>query len=324
MAKQANRKLIGGFVVLAVGILAASVVIFGSGDLFREKREYVMYFEGSVKGLSVGSPVLFDGVEVGQVTRIVIRALVNEQKAYIPVFVETYPENFELVSDESSEVKDYRRRWKENVPKLIQQGLRAQLVTQSMITGQLAIEIGMHPDEPIVLKNLDKDYPEIPTIPSTVQRIFNELEKIDLGEMNDRLQSILSGLDSMVNNPELKGSMAELHGLLQDARRTVGRLDAKIDPLTDGLHGTLSDARKLLSTAEGELKPLADNLNTTLEDISKLARDAGTLVDPSLAYELQNTLKSLSEALRSLQLLSEYLKRHPDSLLKGKDGSGGK
>ena len=56
----------------------------------------------------------------------------------------------------------------------------------------------------------------------------------------------------------------------------------------------------------------------------QLARDAGTLVDPSLAYELQNTLKSLSEALRSLQLLSEYLKRHPDSLLKGKDGSGGK
>jgi paraquat-inducible protein B len=323
MAKRANRKLIGGFVLIAVGILAASVVIFGSGDLFKEKREYVMYFEGSVKGLSVGSPVLFNGVEVGQVTRVVIRSYMQEKKSYIPVFVEVYPENFQVVGDRTK-VEAWQKNWKDNLTELIKVGLRAQLVSQSMITGQLAIEVGMHPDEPIVLKNLDKDYPEIPTIPSTVQRLFKELEKIDLGEMNERLQSILSGLDQLVNNPELAASLTELKDLLQEARRTVGHLDAKIDPLTDGLDGTLSDARKLLSTAEGELKPLADNLNTTLEDLSKLARDTGTLMDPPLAYELQNTLKSLSEALRSLQLLSEYLKRHPDSLLKGKDGSGGK
>jgi paraquat-inducible protein B len=247
----------------------------------------------------------------------------QEKKSYIPVFVEVYPENFQVVGDRTK-VEAWQKNWKDNLTELIKVGLRAQLVTQSMITGQLAIEVGMHPDEPIVLKNLDKDYPEIPTIPSTVQRLFKELEKIDLGEMNERLQSILSGLDQLVNNPELAASLTELKGLLQEARRTVGHLDAKIDPLTDGLDGTLSDARKLLSTTEGELKPLADNLNTTLEDISKLARDTGTLMDPPLAYELQNTLKSLSEALRSLQLMSEYLKRHPDSLLKGKDGSGGK
>jgi paraquat-inducible protein B len=323
MAKQANRKLIGSFVIVAVGILAASVVIFGSGDLFREKREYVMYFEGSVKGLSVGSPVLFDGVEVGVVKRIVIRSYMQEKKSYIPVFVEVYPESFQVVGDRVR-IEEWQKNWKEHLTELIKRGLRAQLVTQSMITGQLAIEVGMHADEPIVLKNLDKDYPEIPTIPSTIARLFKELEKIDLGEINERLQSILSGVDNLVNNPELAESVTELKGLLQEARRTVGHLDAKIDPLTDGLDSTLSDARKLLSTAEGELKPLAENLNTTLEDISKLARDAGTLMDPSLAYELQNTLKSLSEALRSLQLLSEYLKRHPDSLLKGKDGSGGK
>lgn len=323
MAKQANRKLIGGFVVLAVGILAASVVIFGSGDLFKEKREYVMYFEGSVKGLSVGSPVLFSGVQVGVVKRIVIRSYMQEKKSYIPVFVEVYPENFQVVGDRVK-IEEWQKNWKENLGELIKRGLRAQLVTQSMITGQLAIEVDMRPDEPIVLKNLDEDYPEIPTIPSTIARLFKELEKIDLGEMNERLQSILSGLDTLVNNPELKGSMAELHGLLKDARSVVENLNAKIGPLTDNLNDTLSDARNLLNTADGELKPLAENVNTTLEDFSKLARDADTLLDPSLAYELENTLKSLSEAARSLQLLSEYLKRHPDSLLKGKAGSGGR
>ncbi len=323
MAKQANRKLIGGFVVLAVGILAASVVIFGSGDLFKEKREYVLYFDGSVKGLSVGSPVLFRGVQVGAVKRIIIRSHMQDKKSYIPVFVEIYPENFQVVGDRAN-IKEWQENWKENLTLLIKLGLRAQLVSESMITGQLAIEVDMHPDEPIGLKNLDKDYPEIPTIPSTIARLFKELEKIDLGEMNRRLQSILSGLDTLVNNPELTASMAELDGLLKDARQLVEHLNAKIGPLTDNLNGTMSDARKLLNTADGKLGPLADNLDKTLEDFSKLAKDADTLLDPSLSYELETTLKSLSEASRAMQLLAEYLKRHPDALLKGKGRSGGK
>jgi paraquat-inducible protein B len=322
MAKQANRKLIGGFVVLAVGILAASVVIFGSGDFFKEKREYVLYFEGSVKGLSVGSPVLFDGVEIGQVTRIVIRSYVEEQKSYIPVFVEIYPESFQFVSRESK-IEEWKKRWRENLPKLIQLGLRAQLVSQSLITGQLAIEIGMHPDSPVVLKNLDKDYPEIPTIPSAIARLMKALEDIDIEELDRRLQSILAGLDNMVNNPRIATSVTELEGLLHDMREMMKHLDAKIDPLTKSLDGTLGDARKLLNSADEEIKPLVENVNKTLEDFSKLARDAGTLLDPTLAYEMENTLKSLSDAARSLQLLSEYLKRHPDSVLKGKGSSGG-
>lgn len=323
MAKQANRKLIGGFVVIAVGILAASVVIFGSGDFFKEKREFVMYFEGSVKGLSVGSPVLFQGVQVGVVKRIVIRSYLKEQKAYIPVFIEVYPENFQIVGD-PAKVKDRRENWKERLPELIQRGLRAQLVTQSLITGQLAIEMSEYPDTPIELKHLDRDYPEIPTIPSTTQRLVKALEKIDLEEIDRKLQSILSGLDKLVNNPELAGSMTELKGLLQDARSTVENLNGRIGPLTENLNGTLSEARQLLNDVDGELKPLADNVNKTLQDFSELARDADALLEGSLAYELENTLKSLSEAARSLQLLSEYLKRHPESLLKGKDGSGGK
>jgi len=323
MAKQANRKLIGGFVVIAVGVMAASVVIFGSGDFFKEKREYVLYFEGSVKGLSAGSPVLFRGVQVGEVKRIVIRSYLEEKKTYIPVFIEVYPDNFQLVAD-GVELRDWKENWKQNLPELIKRGLRAQLTNESFITGQLAIELDMHPDSPAVLKDLDEGYPEIPTIPSTMARLADALEKVDLGEMNRRLQSILSGLDQLVNNPELAGSMTELKGLLKDARRAVENLNAKIGPLTDNLNGTLSDARKLLNTADGELEPLADNVNKTLEDFSKLARDTDSLLDPALKYELENTLKDLSEAARAMQLLAEYLKRHPDSLIRGKGHSGGK
>ena len=73
MAKQANRMMIGGFVVLAVIIMAASLVVFGSGKFFKKTNKYVMYFDESVKGLSVGAPVLFQGVQIGSVTSIILQ-----------------------------------------------------------------------------------------------------------------------------------------------------------------------------------------------------------------------------------------------------------
>jgi paraquat-inducible protein B len=353
MAKQANRKLIGGFVVIAVVIMAVSVVIFGSGKFFKEKEEYVLYFDGSVRGLKPGSPVLFRGVQVGAVTNVVIRAQLKPFETHIPVFIEVNPENFQLMTEQVME-EDYR----DSLPKLIEAGLRAQLVNLSFITGQLGIEIGVYPDMPVVLKGLDKNYPEIPTIPSTIARLGKALEKLDLEEIQHRLKSILTGADNLVNNPDLIASMTELKGALQNARQVVARLDAKIDPLTENLNGTMTDARKLLNNLDGEVKPLADNANTTMEDFSKLARNSNahldslsasldktlaearvtlkqgtsTLVtvqedlseDSPLMYELQNTLREFSATARSLRLLAEYLKRHPDSLLKGKGQSGGK
>ena len=74
MAKQANRMMIGGFVVLAVIIMAASLVVFGSGKFFQKTNKYVLYFNESVTGLNVGAPVLFQGVPVGSVTSITLEA----------------------------------------------------------------------------------------------------------------------------------------------------------------------------------------------------------------------------------------------------------
>ena len=117
MAKQANRKLIGGFVLVAVAIMAVSVVIFGSGQFFKKKQQYVLYFDGSVKGLNVGAPVLFRGVQVGTVTNVVIRSYLDEDKSTIPVFILIYPDRFELIGD-----REKVRNMRERAQKLIQMG----------------------------------------------------------------------------------------------------------------------------------------------------------------------------------------------------------
>ncbi len=89
--------MVGGFVVIAFAILAASVVILGGGQLFKKTLEYVLYFDGSVKGLRIGSPVLFRGVQVGMVKNIVVRAYMKDLITYVPVFITINPERFELI-----------------------------------------------------------------------------------------------------------------------------------------------------------------------------------------------------------------------------------
>ena len=345
MAKQANRKIIGGFVVIAAAILAVSVVIFGSGDFFEEKDRYVLYFEGSVKGLNIGSPVLFRGVQVGTVTQIVIRSYAKGLQSYIPVYIEVHPERIDYVGHGGERVKESRERLK----KLIELGLRAQLSIQSIITGQLLIEVDMHPETPINLKNLDKEYFEIPTIPSTIARLGKYLEKLDLNEITARLTSILTSIDNLLKNPEIKSSLNELKGVLQDARGLVQNVNAKVEPLADSLNGTLDDAKKLMNEADREFKSLTGKAKTTLDDYGRLARDVNTKVEPlsdaviaamnaaesalesidglvgkdsPTRADLETTLRELSGAARSLRILADYLEQHPEALIKGKSYTG--
>src|SRR5512135_2175768 len=122
MAKQASRMMIGGFVVLAVIIMAASLVVFGSGKFFKKTNKYVLYFDESVKGLNVGAPVLFQGVPVGSVTSIILEADIEKMKTRIPILIEIEPDRFRVPAGE----RDYHKV----AERLIEKGLRAQLVMQ--------------------------------------------------------------------------------------------------------------------------------------------------------------------------------------------------
>jgi phospholipid/cholesterol/gamma-HCH transport system substrate-binding protein len=340
MAKQASRKMIGGFVIIAVAVLVASVVIFGSGDLFKKKDVYVLYFDGSVKGLKVGSAVLYRGVEVGKVTKILIRSDVEKLQSFIPVFIEVYPDSFELIGGGENIGTP-----KERLKKLIDMGLRAQLVSESMITGQLQIEVMMHPGAPLTLHNLDRGYTEFPTIPSTLQRLGSALEEVDLKQFEARLSSILTSADRILKNPDIEASLHNLRGVLEDARGLVANVNGKVDPLAENLNRTITDARGLVDNVGQQVKPLAGKATSTLDDISKLVRDVDARVDP-LSKQLSDTLKSvesafksidglvgkdtptraeldstlqeLSGAARSLRILADYLEQHPESLIKGK------
>ena len=315
MAKKANRKMIGGFVVIAVVILVASVVIFGPGDLFKVKDEYVLFFDGSVKGLRVGSPVLFKGVEVGAVSRIVIRSNLKTLKNYIPVYIEVYPESFEVIGDDVAPLP----RGQE-LSKLIEMGLRAQLVTQSMITGQLMIEADMRPGTPVNLKNLEPEYMEIPTVPSAMAKLGKSLEKLDLQGISVSLTSILTTVDHLLKNPDIEASLRELKGVLQDTRSLLENVNSRVEPLADNLNSTLTDARGLVNNVDAKMDPLLKIAIAAMKAAESAIKSVDDLVgtDSATRADLDTTLQELSGAARSMRILADYLEQHPDAIIKGK------
>ena len=250
MAKQANRMMIGGFVVLAVIIMAASLVVFGSGKFFKKTNAYILYFDESIKGLSVGAPVLFQGVPVGSVTNIILEADLVKMKTQIPVLIEIEPERWKVRAGE----RDYRKV----AAKLIEMGLRAQLVMQSFITGQLMIQLDFYPSSKICYApaQLDKDYQDyvvIPTCPSTSERLAQALGDLDLKGIEKHLLSVLASVDRLVSNPDLPVSISALKDTLQDARKLVSRVDRQVDPVADDVKKTVKEFGKLAGNVDAKV-----------------------------------------------------------------------
>lgn len=315
MAKQANRMMIGGFVVLAVIIMAASLVVFGSGKFFKKTVACVMYFDEPVKGLSVGAPVLFQGVQIGSVTNITLQVDPVKMQTYIPVIIEYEPEKFQIAGAGRETFRDPRK----NIPKIIEKGLRAQLAMQSFITGQLAIQLDLYPDKPAVLKNIVKDYIEIPTIPSTGERLAQALGDMDLKGIEKNLNSSLAGIDRFFNNPDLAASLRGLKDTLQDARQLLTRVDRQVNPVADDLKKTVKDIGKLADNVNAQVGGLAAGFNKTM------ASAQGALsADSPLMVELENMLKEISAMSKSIRQLANILDQHPEALIRGKGNPGGK
>ena len=313
MAKQANRMMIGGFVVLALIILAVSLVIFGSGKFFKNTQKFVLYFDESVKGLDVGAPVLFKGVAVGSVTSVTIISDPAKEETHIPVIVEIDLDKFHL--REAGQAVDPQK----NMPKLIKLGLRARLGMQSLITGKLLIEIDIYPDTPVNLKNVDEEYTEIPTIPSTTSRLAQALDKLNLEEIQKKLELALAGIDNLFRNPDLTASIEALKGTLQRAHKFIARVDGHVDPLAKDAKKTVKDIGKLANDVNGRVDELAASLDKTLSGARGVISE-----DAPLVVELENTLNQISAMSRSIRQLADYLEQHPETLIRGKKKSGGK
>ena len=331
MSKQANKTVIGAFVIGAIALVVAGVLIFGSGRFLKERDSYVLYFEGSVKGLNIGSPVLFRGVKVGSVTDIRLRFDPEDLTVYIPVVIEVEPDRFSKGSND--------KHPKQNVDLLVEKGLRAQLELQSMVTGQLMVNFDFQPDEPVNLTGIKSEYIELPTIPSDMEKLSRTIENIPFDELINKLTSAVGGLERVLNSPELIGSIQAAEKALKEINKLVKNVESQVAPLVSNIKNTSDAARsafeqaeKTLTFEEGVPGELASGIKETLtsaSDALKQTRHTLSSVqevvakDSDLVYKLNNTLHELSGAARSIRFLADYLERHPESLIRGKGSAKG-
>src|SRR4030042_3764548 len=139
MSKQANKTMIGAFVVGATALVVAGVLVFGSAKFLKERHPFVMYFDGSVQGLDVGASVVFRGVKVGTVTDIELRTDPVNLTIQIPVFIE-----IEMDRLKRTGTLPLKRTPAEGMKLLVERGLRAQLELQSLVTGKLLVNLDFH------------------------------------------------------------------------------------------------------------------------------------------------------------------------------------
>ena len=359
MAKQASKTVIGVFVISSIAMLLAGVIIFGSGDLFKKTNKFVMFFESSVKGLKVGAPVVWHGVEVGSVSSIVLRANRKKGTIDIPVVIEVDPDRMEVEGKRSENLR-------ESLKGLIAKGLRARLGLESIVTGSSMIEVEFLPGTPVRLTGLESKYPEIPTVKSGMDKLVQKLQDLPIEKIVVKLGDILDNLDNILGDPEIKEMVHNLNGaskkldrvlentdkLVLDAhgelKGLTGNLNKKLDTLSEGMQTTMADARKLMKGASKDLDEVSADAKKLLGDVDDRvkpvmkemqaalvsARQAMVQADKTLVTvngfvgdrsdtrrKLNRTLDQFSAAAESLKSLMDYLERHPEALLKGKGGA---
>ncbi len=326
MSAKASKSLIGAFVLGAIAISVAAVITFGSGRLFRKTYRFVMFFPGSVKGLNVGSPVMFRGVKVGQVTDIKVNFYGKELAILIPVYAELDPRSGVLASGEKPRGQYLKA--------LIKKGLRAQLQLQSFITGQLVIDLDFHPGKPARLIGMEKRYPEIPTIRTPIEELTKTLQDLRLDQTFKKLESAIEGIDRTVNSPELKSGIDSLRRLLLSLNTLTTDIDSRLASVTSDIRETSGAARnafiqaeKTLSMKEGAPADLIRNVRETLKGVSVTLEETRKAVasvrrvadqNANAGYELNRALREITALSRSLRSLTDYLDRHPEALIKGK------
>ena len=247
--------------------------------IYHQTIKLVMYFESSVRGLAVGAPVLLRGIPVGKVTDITLELDDKTTDIHIPVIVELEPDRIKKIN-----AAEYLTA-KDRLAYLIAKGLRAQLQTGSLLTGQLFVAIDMFPKSKVIGHDNVTGYPEFPTTPNTLDQFTNSAQVI-----MDKISKL--PLETMTE--EINKTLVSLQGTSKAATNTL--VTAK---------GTLGNADNTLKTADKTMNS-AQQVLSTLEPGS------------TAQFELNQLLQQLTQTASSVKQLSNYLEQHPDSLIRGK------
>ena len=319
MSKRANPTLVGGFVLCALALLVLAVIVFGSGSFFRQRPRAVAFFQGNIQGLNVGAPVTLRGVPIGTVTGIRINVNTSDMNPAIPVYLEFDPERMtfngaeKLTTANQAILKD-----------AIAKGLHARLASQSLVTGQLLVDLSLDPNEPSRLTGGDPNTIEIPTTLSDMEKLKNALSNVPLDDIAKSLLRVLDDADKVVASPEIPTLLKGLSDASQKLNDVLAATQKQLPALLSDLTDTSGAARKTLGETDhllaSKVSEILDATQVTVDRANKLLGNTDTLFSPNSGqrYDINEILRNLAATTRSLRSLTEELNRRPNAVLFGK------
>ncbi|RZI73318.1 MAG: MCE family protein [Variovorax sp.] len=241
----------------------------------------LMYFNQSLRGLSPGAAVDFRGVVIGEVKSIGVEFDRAEREFRMPVLVQVYPDRLRRRAGEMP--GESRFTQEQRLQFLIGKGLRAQLRNGNLLTGQMYVALDFFPKEPTLKVDVSKSPIELPTVSGSLEDLQSQVQEIAAKVNKIPFEEL---------GKDMRVSLATLNRTLTGAEQLAKTLNNDVSP---EITAALKDVRKTV-----------DSANKTLSEDSPLQTD------------VRQTLQELTRAAGSVRVLTDYLERHPESLLRGK------
>ncbi len=332
MSKQANPTLIGAFVVGAVVLLAVGAAMFGGSEIFKERFAFVAFFEEQTKGLRVGSNVVANGVRVGFVSDVALLIDEDTYQTLTRVTLEILPDAYVPVRNGEPITSDQERMlgYQELVDEA---GLRAQLEIESIITGQLLVKLDHRPETRAVMRGVNTDYPEIPTIPSDIQEILDRIqtwamdlrESVDVGELSTNLNAALKSVAELTGSEDLRQSLDGLNRLLNQIQTRSLTTNANYALADIGI--AAESISEVLQRTEANVVDISVDMRELLESLQSTIDEATTALelanrqlrgDSEQVQQIQSTFREVERAAQSMRDFFDLMERNPEAFLKGK------
>ena len=310
MSKQVSPTLIGSFFLAALALVIIAVLMFGGGNYFEKKDQFVLFFhaENNLNGLNVGAPVKLEGVKIGEVKEVAL--LFDEKTLEIikPVVIELDYEN--ILDDETDEDFDPKVEGKEkelSVKNLVNKGLKAQLKSQSMLTGLLYIEFQFTPQDEVVMTGIDfRKLKELPTttnatedIKREAQKVVDRIGKLPLEEIVEDLAVNMHEIKVILTSQSLKENRQGVNQSIKEMEKLLINLNENFTPLMLNLNGTMKDTRVVVQEFSREIKPVLNSLEKTLNTATDLLSESQFAVRSF--EELSSPEAPLWQALEALK-----------------------
>ncbi len=313
---------VGAFVLGAAAIAVVAILLFGGTRLFTHNQRVLVHFQDSVAGLTVGAPVTLRGVKVGTVRSMKVYIKLPDLVPMIPVYLEIEPGQVSWITGSlGAGAGDFQLA--------VKAGLRAKLVTQSLVTGQLNVDLDFHPDTPATLIGSPDGVPEIPSMPSDFQRLKDQITDLNLLDLTDKARVALIGIERA--GDELRGRIGPMSGSIQQtsdaARETLDATTAAVQQLQIDASRTLGNIDRVAIASQGQIMAIGKDVDRllitagrTMSQAEKVIASLHDLTGPNAPArgDVEAMLRDLAASASSLRSFTRELERNPGGALLGR------